>query len=57
MDIDTDKLNAFMEPFANDRLQDNLNPVGRVYDAASTMMSWFRTGTEHGTRSKAEICK
>jgi SAM-dependent methyltransferase len=27
-----------VEPFANDRLEDNLNPVGRVYYAASTMV-------------------
>jgi SAM-dependent methyltransferase len=27
-----------VEPFANDRLSDNLNPVGRVYYAASTMV-------------------
>ena len=27
-----------VEPFANDRLQDNLNPVGRLYYAASTML-------------------
>jgi len=27
-----------VEPFANDRLEDNLNPVGRVYFAASTMI-------------------
>lgn len=27
-----------VEPFAGDRLQDNLNPVGRVYYAASTMV-------------------
>jgi len=27
-----------IEPFANDRLQDNLNPVGRLYYAASTMV-------------------
>ena len=26
-----------VEPFANDRLEDNLNPVGRLYYAASTM--------------------
>jgi SAM-dependent methyltransferase len=26
-----------VEPFANDRLEDNLNPVGRVFYAASTM--------------------
>ena len=27
-----------VEPFANDRLEDNFNPVGRVYYAASTMV-------------------
>jgi SAM-dependent methyltransferase len=27
-----------VEPFANDRLEDNLNPVGRLYYAASTMI-------------------
>ncbi len=27
-----------VEPFAGDRLQDNLNPVGRMYYAASTMI-------------------
>ncbi len=27
-----------VEPFANDRVEDNLNPVGRVYYAASTMI-------------------
>ena len=27
-----------VEPFAGDRLSDNLNPVGRVYYAASTMV-------------------
>jgi 2-polyprenyl-3-methyl-5-hydroxy-6-metoxy-1,4-benzoquinol methylase len=27
-----------VEPFANDRLEDNLNPVGRVYYAGSTMV-------------------
>jgi len=27
-----------IEPFANDRLEDNLNPVGRVYYAALTMI-------------------
>jgi 2-polyprenyl-3-methyl-5-hydroxy-6-metoxy-1,4-benzoquinol methylase len=27
-----------VEPFANDRLADNLNPVGRIYYAASTMV-------------------
>jgi 2-polyprenyl-3-methyl-5-hydroxy-6-metoxy-1,4-benzoquinol methylase len=27
-----------VEPFANDRLEDNLNPVGRIYYACSTML-------------------
>lgn len=27
-----------VEPFANDKLEDNLNPVGRVYYAASTIL-------------------
>ncbi len=27
-----------VEPFANDHLKDNLNPVGRVYYGASTMI-------------------
>jgi hypothetical protein len=27
-----------VEPFANDRLEDNLNPVGSIFYAASTMI-------------------
>jgi hypothetical protein len=27
-----------VEPFANDRLEQNLNPVGRMYYGASTML-------------------
>ena len=27
-----------VEPFANDRIEDNLNPVGRIYYAASTLL-------------------
>jgi hypothetical protein len=27
-----------VEPFASDRLEENLNPVGRVYYGASTMV-------------------
>jgi hypothetical protein len=27
-----------VEPFAHDRVEDNLNPVGRIYYAASTMI-------------------
>ena len=27
-----------VEPFANDRLEDNLNPIGRIYYSASTFI-------------------
>ena len=27
-----------VEPFANDRVEDNLNPIGRMYYSASTMV-------------------
>ena len=27
-----------VEPFANDKLEDNLNPIGRIYYAGSTMI-------------------
>ena len=27
-----------VEPFANDKLEDNLNPIGRIFYAASTML-------------------
>lgn len=27
-----------VEPFANDRLEENLNPVGRIFYAASTLL-------------------
>jgi hypothetical protein len=27
-----------VEPFANDKLEDNLNPIGRVFYGASTML-------------------
>jgi 2-polyprenyl-3-methyl-5-hydroxy-6-metoxy-1,4-benzoquinol methylase len=36
--LDTDGHVMVVEPFANDRLEDNLNPVGRVYYGASTMV-------------------
>ena len=39
-----------VEPFANDRLEDNLNPVGRLYYAASTMVC---TTTAMATSSSA----
>jgi hypothetical protein len=27
-----------VEPFANDRVEDNLNPIGRIFYSASTML-------------------
>jgi 2-polyprenyl-3-methyl-5-hydroxy-6-metoxy-1,4-benzoquinol methylase len=36
--LDADGTVMLVEPFANDSLADNLNPVGRVYYAASTLI-------------------
>ena len=36
--LDEDGAWMIVEPFANDRLEDNLNPVGRVYYGASTLV-------------------
>jgi SAM-dependent methyltransferase len=36
--LSTDGTWLIVEPFANDRLKDNLNPVGRVFYSASTML-------------------
>ena len=36
--IASDGTCMIVEPFANDRLEDNLNPVGRIYYAASTVV-------------------
>ncbi|HEY7570199.1 MAG TPA: class I SAM-dependent methyltransferase [Nitrososphaeraceae archaeon] len=33
-----DGLVMIVEPFANDKLEDNLNPIGRIYYASSTMI-------------------
>jgi hypothetical protein len=33
-----DEIVMIVEPFANDRLEDNLNPLGRLLYAASTMV-------------------
>jgi hypothetical protein len=37
-----------VEPFANDRLEDNLNPVGRVYYSASTMICTAASLSQEG---------
>ena len=36
--LDADGTWMLVEPFASDRVEENLNPVGRVYYAASTML-------------------
>jgi SAM-dependent methyltransferase len=36
--LDTDGAWMIVEPFAHDKLQDNLNPIGRVFYGASTML-------------------
>ncbi len=35
-EVDQGKLEEFVEPFANDRLEDNLTPVGGILYSAST---------------------
>jgi SAM-dependent methyltransferase len=36
--LDADGVWMIVEPFAHDKLQDNLNPIGRVFYGASTML-------------------
>jgi hypothetical protein len=36
--LDSNGTWMIVEPFANDKLEDNLNPIGRVYYGASTML-------------------
>jgi ubiquinone/menaquinone biosynthesis C-methylase UbiE len=38
-----------VEPFASDRVEDNINPVGRLYYAASTTMCCAHAISENGT--------
>ena len=38
-----------IEPFASDRIEDNFNPVGRLYYAASTTMCCAHAMSERGT--------
>jgi SAM-dependent methyltransferase len=38
-----------VEPFANDRVEDNINPVGRLYYSASTTMCCAHAISENGT--------
>jgi hypothetical protein len=36
--LDADGTWMIVEPFANDRVEENLNPVGRVFSGASTVI-------------------
>jgi ubiquinone/menaquinone biosynthesis C-methylase UbiE len=38
-----------IEPFARDRVEDNINPIGRLYYSASTTMCCAHAISEHGT--------
>lgn len=40
-----------VEPFARDRVEDNINPVGRLYYAASTTMCCAHAISENGTHA------
>lgn len=40
-----------VEPFANDRLEDNLNPIGRVYYSASTMICTGASLSQEGRKA------
>ena len=40
-----------VEPFANDKLEDNLNPVGRVFYSASTMICTPAARSQEGGRA------
>jgi hypothetical protein len=38
-----------VEPFANDRLEDNINPIGRLYYSASTVICVAHSLSESGS--------
>ena len=38
-----------IEPFARDRVEDNINPIGRLYYAGSTTMCCAHAISENGT--------
>ena len=50
-----------VEPFAGDRLEDNLNPVGRVFYGASTLvctpaLATRRSGSRSAPRRASSVC-
>ncbi|MFY9564716.1 MAG: methyltransferase domain-containing protein [Nitrososphaeraceae archaeon] len=54
-----------VEPFANDKIEDNLNPIGRLFYAASSMScvpaslayNWPALGAQAGEAKIAEVVK
>jgi hypothetical protein len=55
-----------VEPYAGDRVEDNLNPVGRIYYAASTVICTAHgiseggsdvLGAQAGQARIAEVCR
>lgn len=46
--LDDDGIFMLVEPFAGDRLEDNLTPVGRMYYAASTMLCTPASRSQEG---------
>jgi hypothetical protein len=54
-----------VEPFANDKLEDNLNPIGRIYYAASTTLcvpaslsqNWPALGAQAGRADISKVVK
>jgi len=47
--LDKDGTLMFIEPFARDRVEENINPIGRLYYAASTTMCCAHAISENGT--------
>jgi len=48
--LKTDGTWMIVEPFANDRLEDNLNPVGRIFYSASTLICTPASRAQAGAR-------
>ena len=46
-----------VEPFANDKLEDNLNPVGRVFYAASSLVCVPASLAYNGPALGAQACE
>lgn len=64
--LDADGTWMIVEPFAGDRVEDNLNPVGRIYYSASTLLCTpaslsqevgYALGAQAGERRLREVVK